>query len=155
MTPGNITAIVALIMTLITPALQHVGWLQQFPDGVQFIQEAIQYALLALVTIGSAFLSNNGKWEKIMRLVPTVIAYVKDYQAGASQPELRARAIKDFTEALAGGGAGWRGWIMRFPVVGKWIVGTVIDRMASGINLITGAPSSTVALRQAKSKLSS
>lgn len=140
-----------IIVGLIAPYIQNLDILQGMPDTVQFILDGVHYVVLALITFGAAWVTDKGQGERLDRIVAAAIRYVEE-QRGTGTFDPKALAIKIIKDELAASNLGWYGWVLKIPFVGKWILGSKIDKAASGVKNAAFAASGSIAIDEAKTK---
>jgi len=138
---GWITAIVGFLISLISLGLSNSDLLAAHPEWTAAILQSAQPVLLALVSAAVAFLSSKTWWEKFNRILTAVIAYVESTYSGHPNSALRAKAIEEILFAIPNSNLGWRGRILRTPLLGKWIIGLLLDRLASSTTAVMKVPS--------------
>lgn len=141
-----------IIVGLIAPYIQNLDILQGMPDTVQFILDGVHYVVLALITFGAAWVTDKGQGERLDRIVAAAIRYVEDQQTLGKVIDPKALAIKVIKEELNASNLGWYGWILKIPFIGKWILGSKIDKGASGVKNVLLASSGSMAIESAKHK---
>lgn len=154
MSPSNLTAIATIIVGFIAP---YVTEYVQSPEIVQFLLDGLHKVILALAVGVFAWVGSTPYNERVTRIVSAVIRYVED-KRDTSKPddeqnlELRKLAIEIIKGEIGASSLGWRGLILKVPVLGQWLIGRMVDGAASGVKTVAAAKTGAAALKSVKTR---
>lgn len=154
MSPSNLTAIATIIVGFIAP---YITEYIQAPDVAQFVLDGLQQIILAAAVAVFAWVGSTPYNERVTRIVSAVIRYVED-KRDASKPEdeqnleLRKLAIEIIKGEIGASSLGWRGLILKVPILGQWLIGRMVDGAASGVKTVATAKTGAAALKAVKVK---
>lgn len=138
---STITSIVALIVGVIMAQLSGMEFFQSNPD----LTQAIPALLTAVFSLAFSFLlkfvAGKEKWENFFRVAAMVVNLVRaEAEAGTSNAELRQRAVSLILTQIPESNLGWRGWFLKIPGFGPWIIGWLLDQVVSGYRRLALEP---------------
>lgn len=149
MSPSNLTAIATILVGFIAPYItEYVG----DPAAAQFFIDGAQKTILALAVLVFSWVGSTPYNERVTRIVAAVVRYLEDQRGASSNLNLRNMAIDIIKGEIAASNLGWRGLILKVPVLGDWLLGRMVDGAASGVKLSAAASSGASALKVAKMK---
>lgn len=132
----RLTAIAAIIVGFLAP---HIKEIPLFADAetLGLVLKGLEYIILSLM-VGLLAWFDPAVQERIGRLVNPIIAHWEERRAGRTNPDLRSLAVKMVVENA--GELGRLGWILKIPIIGKWLAGSQIDAAASGVKKALKTP---------------
>jgi len=149
---GALMAVIAMVGTVTMKYGVEMGL---DPEVSQQFSNAFQWALLGIFSLLATWLSGQPQWERINRLIPAVIQYVEADIGNHPKKEKRNVAITMIIKALPEGKYGIKRHILRVPILGRYLVGRLLDQIVSGLRNITTeltVEDARVNLRKAKDK---
>ena len=145
---GIITTFIAMAGTVI---MKYGGEMGFDPEILQQFSNAFQWAAAGVVASLATWLSGQPQWERINRIIQAVIPVIEADIGDHPKTEKRNKAITMIIEALPGGKYGIKGYILKAPFLGRYLVGRLVDQIVSGTRNVM----EKVTLMDAKANLAS
>lgn len=154
MNPNQIKSVAAVLIGLIAPYITKIPIFEGQPDMLQFVLDALQSVTIAGVIAVVGWVSNTEWGESFNRVVLATVRHLEETRAGSSKLDLRNLAITIIKNEIFASGTGswWRRLLLKVPVIGSWIIGSAVDKAASGVKTTVKANSGAEALSLAKMK---
>ena len=148
---GAATAFIAML----GPLLMTLGLKYEFfADNPEVLLKYVNGAMWILGGIAASlatWLSGQPQWERINRIIQAVIPVIEADIGDRPKTEKRNKAITMIIEALPGGKYGIKGYILKAPFLGRYLVGRLVDQIVSGTRNVM----QKVTLMEAKANLAS
>lgn len=99
------------------------------PDFLEAVLKGLEAAAVLGSSLALSLASKSDFWKRVNRVVGHVAGQVEAEAFARSDPEKRSAAIKAILDEIPLNNLGWRAAIFQVPILGKWVIGTILDRL--------------------------
>lgn len=139
MSPEMIQKFARYLTGLLIPLVAGWGIWTEYPGTLEFLQQGLTFIIVAILIPLTSLVNSSQKSQGMMRLAAAVWAVVRaEAETGTPNSDLRQSAIEIFRDQIGTSNLGWRGWFLRTPFLGNYLIGMLFDSVSSGYARLVG-----------------